>query len=140
MKETPVPTVVSDVELARAFCNEYFELDATPDQKGICRLIDGEVVGAVLYDRYNGSHIWAHCCGKKGVNWLNRQMLHTMFDYPFNQLGVNRISLWIEATNIDSRVFAQHLGFSHETTLEGAGRNQVDVCIYRMFKKECRYA
>ncbi len=132
--------VVSDRERALKHCEEYFSIGDDTSIKGICLLRDGEVVAATLYQDYNGSNIWAHIAGSPGTNWVNRVFLREIFAYPFRQLKVQRISLWIEANNLASRRFAEKLGFKHETTLRAAGRGGLDATIYCMFRDWCRWA
>jgi RimJ/RimL family protein N-acetyltransferase len=50
------------------------------------------------------------------------------------------MSTWVEADNHASRCFCTNLGFTAEAVLQKAGREGVDVIIYRMFRQECRYA
>lgn len=131
--------VISDPLRAYVHCRKHFGVHPTETMKGICLVKDGATLAASLYDEYNGSNIWMHCAGTPGKPWLNRDFLYWSFHYPFVQLGVRRISLWIESTNQPSRRFAEHLGFKHEATLAEAGRDGVDACIYSMFRNDCRY-
>lgn len=132
--------VVPDAEDAYAFCCKFFMVGRTEQLKGLCLRRNDETIAAVIFDDFNGQNIFMHCAGTPGKKWLNRHFLHEAFKHPFVTLGAKRITLWIEKTNIASRTFAQHLGFTHETTLEAAARDGGDVTIYRMFREECRYA
>lgn len=130
---------VSNVELALQHCSKYIGLIRKEHQKGICLVKDGRVLAACVYEEFNGNNIWMHCCGTPGKQWLTRDFLMWSFHYPFVQLRANRISLWVEANNLASRRFVEHLGFELETTLSRAGKGGVDVRIYRMFRENCRY-
>lgn len=131
---------MSDAVRAYNFCSKFFPVTRTEWQKGLCQLRDGEVIAAVLYDECNGSNLWMHVAGEPGRRWLTRSFLHWAFHYPFEQVGVKRISAWVEANNMDSRNFCEHVGFVREATLKYAGRDGVDVYIYTMFREACRYA
>jgi RimJ/RimL family protein N-acetyltransferase len=98
---------------------------------------DGQIVAGVLYCDYNQSNVVCHI-GAIGKHWMNREYLWFIFHYPFEQIGVKRITVVIEETNVASNEFVQHLGFELETTLKDAGRSG-DLLIYRMFKKDCRF-
>ncbi len=107
--------------------------------KGIGLERDGDLVAGVLYESFNGANIWMHVAAVPGSRWLTRDFLKYAFHYPFVELGCKRISGWVEADNFAAQKFDEHLGFVHESTLEGAGRRGVDVFIYRMKREECRY-
>lgn len=131
--------VVADREAAYAFCCEFFSIGRTEHMKGLVLRRDGVVIGATVYDEYNGSNIFMHCAGRDR-RWLNRWFLHEAFKYPFVTLGCKRITLWVEKTNIQSRRFVHHLGFTQEAILGGAAADGGDVIIYRMFRDDCKYA
>lgn len=107
--------------------------------KGLILRRNDETIAAVIFDAFNGQNIFMHCAGQ-GKNWLNRHFLHEAFKHPFVTLGAKRVTLWIDKSNVASRRFAQHLGFTQEATLERAGTFGGDVVIYRMFRESCRYA
>lgn len=131
--------VVPDLEAAYAFTQEFFPVGRSTDMKGLCLVREGETIAAVLYEQFNGQNIFMHCAATPGKKWLNRHFLYEAFKHPFLTLGANRITLWIHNDNIPSRRFAQHLGFTQEAKLSGAGEQGQDVVIYRMFRRDCRY-
>jgi len=99
----------------------------------------GELVAGVIYEGFNSRNIWMHVAAVPGRAWLNRAYLMTCFAYPFIQLGVDRISGYVHASNLDARRFDEHLGFEEEARLKGAAPDGGDVIIYVMWKKGCRY-
>ena len=99
---------------------------------------NGELVGGVAYANWNGVNVEAHTASDGSKRWLTRQYLWTIFDYPFNQLQCNRITLCIGEGNKDSRRFAEHLGFELEAVLKDAHPSG-HLLIFRMFKKDCRW-
>lgn len=107
--------------------------------QGIGIVRDGEVVGGVLYDDYNEQNIWMHVAGTDGIQWATKTFLKEVFAYPFKQLGVKRITGWVEASNEKARRLDEHLGFKHETTLKGAARDGGDVMIYVLWREDCRF-
>lgn len=98
---------------------------------------DGELIAGVVYSEYNGSNVFMHV-GATGKRWLTREYLWFCFYYPFEQMGVKRITGVVEEGNIAARMFDEHLGFQLETRLQDAGRSG-DLLIYRMFKDECKF-
>lgn len=131
--------VVVDVVRARTFINRFYPTTISMDQKGLCLLREGQTIAAVLFEQYNGTNIWMHVAAEPGRHWLNREFLFWGFHYPFHQLGVSRISGWVEADNLDAQRFNEHIGFEKEAVLRGAGSQGQDVFIYVLRKEVCRY-
>jgi RimJ/RimL family protein N-acetyltransferase len=132
--------VISDANAAYAFVTSYYDIGRTAQMRGLCQVRDGEIIAAVIYDDYNGQNVFCHIASDGSKRWMTRHFLHEIFKYPFRTLGCGRITLWIDATNIDSIKFVTNLGFRREAVLESAGKDAHDVLIYRMFRRECRYA
>jgi RimJ/RimL family protein N-acetyltransferase len=131
--------LITDCEPVYQFVTQHFPLVRSAGQQGIGLQKDGELIAGVIYDDYNGSNVWMHVAARPGKQWLNREYLHACFYYPFIQLGVKRISGWVEASNADARRFDEHIGFKQEAVLSNAARDGGDVIIYRLFKDECKY-
>lgn len=97
------------------------------------------ILAGVLYDQFNGASISMHVASDGTRRWLNREFLRYAFSYPFEQLGVRRITGLVPSTNMDARRFDEHLGFVHEATLSQAGPGGCDLLVYRMFRGDCRW-
>lgn len=102
----------------------------------IGRLKDGELVAGVLYEDCTGANVVCHIAGDDG--WATKGFLGLIFDFPFNQLNVKRITAPVAANNTKSRLLMDRLGFILEATLAQAIPDS-DLLIYRMFKSECRF-
>lgn len=99
---------------------------------------DGELVAGVAYADYNGVNIVAHIASDGSKRWMTREYLRVIFDYPFNQAHVERITCMIGEGNKDSIRLCEHFGFTLEATLKGAHPTG-DLLIYRMWKADCRF-
>lgn len=99
---------------------------------------NGEMVAGVAYANWNGVNVECHIASDRSKRWLTREYLWTIFDYPFNQLKVKRVTLCIGEGNMDSRRFAEHLGFKLEAELADAHPTGA-LRIYRQFRDECRF-
>jgi RimJ/RimL family protein N-acetyltransferase len=115
--------------------NEYGNFGAA---QGIGWLKDGEIVAGVAYAEFNGPNVVCHIASDGSRRWLTREYLWTIFDYPFNQMGADRITVCVGQKNADSNRFVKHLGFELECTLEGAHPTG-DLLVYRMFRHQCRF-
>lgn len=103
-------------------------------------LLDPEkgLIAGVLYQNFNGVNISAHIAAEPGATWLNRAFLWTIFDYPFRQLGVKRITGLVPDANSAAKAFDEHLGFVEEARIDGALPSG-DLIIYRMREQDCRW-
>lgn len=99
---------------------------------------DGVIIAGVVYDQWNGPNICAHIAAVPGSHWMTREYLWMIFAYPFNQLGVRRITGLVSESNMAARKFDESLGFKLETRLVGAAVGG-DMLVYRMFRDECRF-
>lgn len=98
----------------------------------------GRLVAGVAYADWNGPNVVCHIASDGSRRWATREYLRTIFDYPFNQLKCRRITVCVGEGNRDSRRFVRHLGFTHESTLEGAHPSG-DLLVYRLWRRDCRY-
>lgn len=99
---------------------------------------DGRLIGGVAYAEFNGVNIVCHVASDMTRRWMTKWYLWAIFDYPFNQANVNRITVCVGEGNAESRRFVTKLGFVLEATLKGAHPTG-DLLVYRMFKSECRF-
>jgi RimJ/RimL family protein N-acetyltransferase len=122
-----------------AFVSGLVPMNAVAGMVGIGLERDGELIAGVIYEGFNGKNIWMHVAAVPGKRWLVRSYLKACFVYPFVQCGVDRVSGYVNASNLEARRFDEHLGFKEEATLQGAAADGGDVIIYVMRKKGCRY-
>lgn len=104
--------------------------------QAIGRVRDGELIAGVLYEGLNGANVFCHIAGEG--RWANRHYLWLIFDYPFRQLGVRRITTVVEPLNTVSQKFTERLGFELETKMEDSHPDG-DMWVFRMFKRDCRW-
>ena len=102
----------------------------------IGRVENGKILAGVLYEDWNGVNLVCHIAGEG--NWANRQFLNVIFDYPFNQLKVKRLTAPIASTNAKSINLVTNMGFELECTLTQSTPDG-DMFLFRMFRDECKY-
>jgi RimJ/RimL family protein N-acetyltransferase len=110
--------------------------DAASTSIGLCQ--NGEIIAGVLFDQYNGRSACMHVAAVPGARWMTKGYLWVCFDYPFNQLKLNKILGLVDSTNLPARRFDEHLGFQLECCVKDAGRDG-DLLIYTMTKQQCRH-
>lgn len=99
---------------------------------------DGELIAAVVYNLYSGSDIAMHVAAIPGKRWMTKGYLRAAFSYPFNQLGVRRVSGFVPEKNIEARKFDEHIGFIREGLMRNALPDD-NVIVYGMLRSECRW-
>jgi len=136
----PPPTrIIGDVSRILSFVREHMALAAVENMKGLGLERDGRLVAGVIYEGFNGRNVWMHVAAVPGQRWMNRQYLHYCFEYPFDELKVDRVSGYVNASNADAIRFDEHLGFQREAVLSGAAPDGGDVILYVMRRNDCRY-
>lgn len=131
--------VVSDGVEAFRFINTHFMVYASSWQKGIVLKKDGETVAAALYTEFNGPNIFVHLAGSPGRHWLTRDFLYWGFHYPFEQLGCQRMTCLVDASNAASQRFCEHVGWTKESVHPRAARDGGEMIVYRMFREDCKH-
>lgn len=102
----------------------------------IGRVEDGKIIAGVIYEDYNKANVICHIAGEG--NWASRRFLNVIFDYPFNQLKVKRITVPVASNNEKSINLVTRMGFALECTLSQATPD-ADIHLFRMFRDECKY-
>jgi len=131
--------IISNPARVYDFVNRHMPLAPVGGMKGIGLEKDGELIAGALYEGYNGHNVWAHLVGEPGRRWMNRQFLWYGFHYPFNEMGVKRISGYVDASNTDARRLNEHFGYQEEARLKGAAKDGGDVILYVMWRENCRF-
>ena len=132
-------SVTTDTVRVLDFVRTLMPMNAVEGMQALGVERDGELVAGVLYEGFNDYNVWMHVAAVPGSRWLNRRLLRAFFSYPFDQMGVRRVSAYVNASNTVARRFDEHLGFKPEATLTGAAPDGGDVILYSMWRKDCRY-
>lgn len=99
---------------------------------------DGRLVAGVIYNNYSAKNVYAHIGADQGCKWMTKQFLFAMFDYPFNELGLHRVTALIRATNSRAIEFAENLGFTEEGLMRHYFIDD-DAVIYGLLRDKCRF-
>ena len=102
-------------------------------------IVSGEVVKAViLYGDYTATNLQMHIASID-PSWCQRGVLRGLFDYPFNQLRVRRVTALIAKKNRKARKFVERIGF----VLEGVHPQMLPdggaVCSHGMTRDKCKW-
>lgn len=98
--------------------------------------VNGNLKACVLYERCNKRSVTLHVAGE-GL-WCNKTFLHYVFDYPFNQLKVNKCLGFVDTANWKALKTELNMGFIVEHIIKDAGDNGDLACI-SMTKEQCKF-
>ena len=97
---------------------------------------DGQIVGVIGYDGYNGASVQMHVAGTPG--WVNRSILFAAFDYPFKRLHCEMVIGLVPSGNKEAIRFNERLGFQLENELHGAHPDG-SLLLMTMRRNDCRW-
>lgn len=131
--------VTSDVMAVWRFVSDRTGIPLSSTAKALGQLDrpGGQVQCGVIYEGCNDVNVWMHVAIEPGTV-LMRDFVRYCFIYPFDELGVQRLTGWVEASNAAARRLDEHLGFKVEARLQGAASDGGDVLIYVMRREDCR--
>ena len=90
--------------------------------------LNGELVSGVVYNNVGASNATCHIAVSKPTKTLS-QLLDHAFVYAFEQLGLKRLTVFVESTNHKSLRIVNHIGFVQEGVMHQAGDDGQDVVI-----------
>lgn len=125
-----------DKEVVGPWIARHCNMTWTPDNSyAIGWLRDGEVCAGVWYEDYNKVSIMCHIAitGRMTPEYLN-----IIFDYPFVQLGVDKIVVPVLSDNEASIKFVKNLGFEEKARLLDISPDG-DMIFFVMSKDNCRF-
>lgn len=97
---------------------------------------DKLIAGAAFF-RFNRANI-EMAFASESARWMTRENIRRVFEYPFDKLGVKRITVIADASNHQSIRLNQYFGFKLEATLQQAAPDG-DQLLFRMLRDECRW-
>jgi hypothetical protein len=100
---------------------------------------NGRLIVGVVYDRFSGNDICMHVAAVPGVIWCRPHVVRKFFAYPFLQLGCDRVTGLVAASNHVARKFDEHLGFVQEGVMRKGMADGTDMVVYGMLREECRW-
>lgn len=94
-------------------------------------------MGVVVYDGFTPYDCNMHIA-IEDRRCVTRRVVRKAFAYPFEQLGLARVTALVGATNARSQRFVTDLGFVCEGA-KSAGLGDEDELIYGMTRERCRW-
>lgn len=104
---------------------------------GIAIECDGKLVAGMYYDTWTGASIAMHSRVDDRTK-VTREWLRQVFDYPFNQLKVKRVTGLVSSANTHAQRVNEKLGWIRETTLSDYFPDGNGI-VYIMRASDCRW-
>lgn len=109
---------------------------------GKCKTIafwnDKKLMAVALYNMLDESNV-SLSLATTNPKWCTRKVIKVIADYPFNQLGLNRVTAVIRESNTKSISLTERIGFTKEGELRQYYKDGESAMIYGMLKDECRW-
>jgi hypothetical protein len=90
------------------------------------------------YTAFIGKTCQMHMVNLKG-GYTPKQLLKASFDYPFNQLGIEKAFGIVNSNNIKAIEYDQKLGFKEAVRFAGMHDDGGDLVVFEMDKADCRW-
>ena len=129
--------VTDDQEFLRLWISKRLGGDAPNNMQCIGQEIDGEIKAVAGYAAFEGAACNISLAGD-GNNWMNKDFLWAMFDYPFNKLNLKVIIATIAGNNNKSLKLSRHLGFKEIANIADAHQDG-DLVIMIMRRENCKW-
>ena len=98
---------------------------------------DGNLVAVVGYCGFLPKSCVMHVAAIDD-NWISKDLLWAVFDYPFNKLGVSVILATVSSNNEEALKLDRHLGFVDKAYIQDAHIDG-DLVILAMRRENCRW-
>jgi len=96
-----------------------------------------KIIAAAVYHDFRDGQIEASIAASSR-RWATRSVLHTLFAYPFLQVGANRLLVTCNEANEKAMKMNSQLGFTQEGRLRQMYAPH-DAIIWGMLKDECKW-
>jgi hypothetical protein len=97
-----------------------------------------QIEWVIGYTAFIGKTCQMHMVNLKG-GYTPKQLLKSAFDYPFNQLGVEKAFGIVNSLNTKAMEYDQKLGFKEAVRFAGMHEDGGDLVVFEMNKSDCRW-
>ena len=110
----------------------------SPTLEAIAAVDDkGQIAGMVGFDGWTPNAVYVHIAIEKPI--ALRRLVWRAFDLAFNRIGRGVIFAPVMSTNRKSIDLVVHLGFEQVARLRDAWEPHVDMLLFEMRKRDCRW-
>lgn len=99
---------------------------------------DGQIIAVVVFDTFSEADCCMHIASDGTRAWMSKALLLAAFAYPFEQLGLRRVTGMVPASNAEALGFDEHIGFVREGYHPHALPND-DLISLGLLREHCRF-
>lgn len=107
-----------------------------PNTHGIGCHSNGILYSGLAVEGWNGHNVLVH---QRHERRSSREFWKRAARYIFDELGCQRCTGLVAASNDMVLSFNKHIGFEHEATLKGAADDGGDLCVLVLWRDKCRF-
>jgi L-amino acid N-acyltransferase YncA len=96
------------------------------------------VIAGIVFHEFNGVNASVHVAVARPGKYLIELLRHGAL-YAFSHCGLRRLTGFVESDNRAALMLDYHIGFQHEATMKGAGRQGQNVEILVLRPENFRY-
>lgn len=126
----------------RLFAQHVLDIRLREDAMFIGARCGGEFQIVFGFDTFSPTNCFMHIAAPHGFHPIRhnyRYILRWVFDYPFNQVGLRRISSLVSRDNGASNLLTEKRGGTLEGVMRAAGEKGEDMLLYGMLREECSW-
>ena len=97
-----------------------------------------QIEWVIGYTAFIGKTCQMHMVNLKG-GYTPKQLLKSAFDYPFNQLGIEKAFGIVNSLNTKAMEYDQKLGFKEAVRFAGMHEDGGDLVVFEMNKSDCKW-
>jgi len=97
-----------------------------------------QIEWVIGYTAFIGKTCQMHMVNQK-IGYTPKQLLKSAFDYPFNQLGIEKAFGIVNSLNTKAMEYDQKLGFKEAVRFAGMHEDGGDLVVFEMNKSDCRW-
>lgn len=122
------------------FLNDAFRTYHVLEQVRLLAVLRGASIAAVLmYSRLTRRSCEMTIATDGGRDWASRATLRHVFGFPFQQLGLHRVTVVVRKDNEASLSLCDRLGYAREGCVREAFDDGADGIVMGMLRRECRW-
>lgn len=122
------------------FLNDAFGTHHVLEQVRLLAVLRGASIAAVLmYSRITRRSCEMTIATDGGRDWASRATLRHVFGFPFQQLGLHRVTVVVRTDNKASLSLCHRLGYVREGCVREAFDDGSDGMVMGMLRRECRW-
>jgi RimJ/RimL family protein N-acetyltransferase len=100
---------------------------------------DGRLIAVTVWDNFSNWNCFMSVASDGSRRWMTPAFLYRSFFYPFEQLGLRRVTLTVASDNAASENLARRLGFSVECAAMPALFGDKDGIVLGLLREDCRW-